>query len=148
MAQENTPKRPPSAEEIKAQLRRIKRGIRITKITCTRSVKGRNGDSFVGFSAAWQSVQDDNGGPGADVQAETEDDNAYAAQGLTLKEAKLARYMVGMEADLAALESALANGSITPNYFKDAVRGVKNNYDMLVLREMGAAPDEVKSDAQ
>lgn len=148
MAQQNTPKRAPSAEEIKDTLRRIKRGIRITKITCTRSVKGRNGDSFVGFSAAWQSVQDDNGGPGADVQAETEDDAAYATQGLTLKEAKLARYMVGMEADLAALESALANGSITPNYFKDAVRGVKGNYDMLVLREMGAVSDDIKPDGQ
>jgi len=135
---------PPTSDEIKEQLRKIRKGIRITKITTTRSVKGRNGDSFVGFSAAWQSVQDDHGGPGADVQANPEDDRVYAAQGLTLKEAKLARYMLAMECDLAALESALANGSITPNYFKDAVRGVKNNYDMLVLREMGALPDEGK----
>ena len=140
----NAKKSPPSPEEIKEKLRKIRKGIRITKITCTRSVKGRNGDSFVGFSAAWQSIQDDHGGPGADVQADVEDDQVYADQGLTLKDAKLARYMVAMEADLGALESALANGSITPNYFQDAVRGVKNNYDALVLREMGALPDEGK----
>ena len=135
---------PPTSDEIKEKLRKIRKGIRITKITTTRSVKGRNGDSFVGFSAAWQSVQDDHGGPGADVQADPEDTQVYAAQGLTLKDAKLARYMLAMECDLAALESALANGSITPNYFKDAVRGVKNNYDMLVLREMGVRLDEDK----
>lgn len=133
-----------SPEAIKDHLRQIRKGIRITKITCTRSVKGRNGDSFVGFSAAWQSVQDDVSGPGADVMAGPDDDHTYASQGLSLKDAKLARYMLSMECDLAALESALANGSISPNYFKDAVRGVKNNYDMLVLREMGALPDEGK----
>lgn len=144
----NTKKIPPSPEEIKEKLRKIRKGIRITKITCTRSVKGRNGDSFVGFSAAWQSVQDDHGGPGADVQADEEDDRVYADQGLTLKDAKLARHMLAMEADLAALESALANGSITPNYFQDAVRGVKHNYDMLVLREMGALPDEGKANGR
>jgi hypothetical protein len=127
----------PSKDEIREHLRRVRRGIRITKITCTRSVKGRTGDSFVGFSAAWQSVQDDHSGPGADVMAGPEDDHVYAQQGLTLKDAKLARYMLSMECDIAALESGLANGTITPGYFADASKGVKNNYEQLVLREMG-----------
>lgn len=131
----------PSPDEIRQYLRKIRKGLRITKITCTRSVKGRNGDSFVGFSAAWQSIQDDHSGPGADVMATPEDDQVYASQGLSLKDAKMARYMLSMECDVAALESGLANGSITPDYFKDAVRGVKNNYDMLVLREMGSLSD-------
>jgi len=143
MADEKT-KTGPTSEEIKSHLRKIRKGIRITKITTTRSVKGRGGDSFVGFSAAWQSVQDDHSGPGADVMADTEDDQVYASQGLSLKDAKLARYMLSMECDIAALESALANGSIAPDYFKDAVRGVKSNYDMLVLREMGATPNDGK----
>jgi hypothetical protein len=137
-------KTPPTPDEIKEHLRSIRKGLRITKITCTRSVKGRNGDSFVAFSAAWQSVQDDHGGPGADVMADAEDDRVYAEQGLSIKDAKLARYMLAMECDLAALESALANGSIGAEYFKDSVRAVKSNYDALVLREMGVTPDDSK----
>jgi len=125
-------------DEIRERLRRIRDGIRITKITCTRSVKGRNGDSFVGFSAAWQSVQDDQGGFGADVGAGPEDDAAYAAQGIKMQDAKLARYMLSMECDIAALESAAANGSISPQVFQDSVRGVRETYNRLVLREMGA----------
>lgn len=132
----------PSMDEVRDRLRKIRKGIRITKITCTRSVKGRTGDSFVGFSAAWQSVQDDVSGPGADVAASQEDDAAYAEQGMTLKDAKLARYMLSMECDLAALESAAANGSITPGFFSDATKGVKNNYEQLILREMGMLPKE------
>ena len=146
MSDASAPTRP-SKEEIQAKLREIRKGIRITKITCTRSVKGRNGDSFVGFSAAWQSVQDDVSGPGADVNADVQDDAVYAWQGMTLKDAKLARYMLSMETDIAALESAVANGSITPNYFADAVRGVKNNYNELVLRTMGVISDDDNGDS-
>jgi hypothetical protein len=131
----------PDTHEIKERLRRIRDGLRITKITCTRSVKGRNGDSFVGFSAAWQSVQDDQGGMGADVGAEPEDDVVYASQGIRLQDAKIARYMLSMECDVAALESAAANGSISPQMFQDSVRGVKENYNRLVLREMGVKTD-------
>lgn len=141
MSEASTSNRPSKAE-IEERLRRIRKGLRITKITCTRSIKGRNGDTFVGFSAAWQSVQDDHGGPGADVMATATDDQVYAAQGMPLKDAKIARQMLAMECDLAALESALANGTISPNYFKDAARGVKNNYNQIVLREMGALHDD------
>lgn len=127
----------PDMREVKKRLRRIREGIRITKITCTRSVKGRNGDSFVGFSASYQSVQDDMGGYGADVCATPEDDAAYAQQGTTLQDAKLARYLLSMECDLAALESAAANGSISPQMFQDSVRGVRETYNKLVMREVG-----------
>lgn len=127
----------PTRAEIVERLRRVRSGIRITKITCTRSVKGRSGDSFVGFSAAWQSIQDDSGGQGADLMASSDDEAAYARQGMTLEDAKIARYMLSMEADLAALESAAANGSISPKYFQDSVAGVKANYNRLVLRAMG-----------
>jgi len=136
----------PSKAEAQTELRRIRSSLRITKITCTRSVKGRNGDSFVGFSAAWQSVQDDVSGPGADVNADAEDDAVYAQQGMTLKEAKLARYMLAMECDIAALESAVANGTITPQYFEDAVKGVRNNYNQLILRDMGLLSDDNNGD--
>lgn len=132
----------PTKAEILERLRRVRNGLRITKITCTRSVKGRNGDSFVGYSAAWQSVQDDSGGPGADVQAGPEEDRAYANQGMRIEDAKIARYMLAMEADIAALESAAANGSISPRLYQDSVASVKANYNRFVLRAMGVPSND------
>ena len=126
-------------EKILQRLRTIRDGIRITKITCTRSVKGRNGDSFVGFSATYQSVQDDHGGLGADAMTSGDEDVALGESGIGLKDAKIARYMLAMEADLAALESAASNGSISAQYFQDSVRGVKENYNKLVMRALGGS---------
>jgi hypothetical protein len=104
-------------------------------------VKGRNGDSFVGFSAAWQGVQEEAGKTG-DVHVDIEDEKDQAAQGLSIKDARLARHMLAMEVDIAALESAVANGTIGQDYFADATRGVRNNYNELVLREMGLMNDD------
>lgn len=129
-------------DELKAQLKAIRNKIRVTKVVATRSVKGRNGDSFAGFSAGWQSVQDDHGGPGADAMPTPEDDAAYAAQGMTLKEARIAHYMIAMTADIAALESAHANGSISNKYFSDASIGVKNNYGRLIQKVMGKSSND------
>lgn len=131
----------PNNEEKRAalqeRLRKIRGNIRITKISCTRSVKGRGGDSFVGFSAAFQSVQDDHGGMGADVMPDASEDAEMAEQGISLADAKIARLMLSLEVDLAALESAAANGSIDSDRFRDSVAGVKNNYNRLVMRALG-----------
>jgi len=138
----------PTKEEIRQRLTRIRDGIRITRITCTRAVKGRNGDSFVGFSASWQSIQDDRGGPGTDLLAEPEDERVLAQQGATIKDARIARYLLAIECDVAALESAVANGSITPGYFRDAVRSVRENYNGFILREMGVSRDDDNGDPE
>lgn len=127
----------PTKEQVVETLKRIRAGIRITKITTTRSVKTSRGDSFVGFSAAWQSVQDDHGGAGADLVPSEQDEKTFASQGLTIKDAKIARHMLAMECDIAALESAVANGSISSEYFRDAAAGIRNNYNRLVLSELG-----------
>lgn len=129
-------------EQVEQKLREIRRGIRVTKITATRSIKGPRGDSFVGFSATWQSVQDDYSGPGADVMPDAEQEASYAEQGLPLSDAKLARYMLSMEADLAALESAVANGGITADFYEKSVKAVKTNYNALVLKALKVKPDE------
>jgi hypothetical protein len=130
----------PSKEEVLAKLRAIRAGLRVTKITSSRTVKSRNGDSFVGFSASYRTFQ-----------GETEDDSHVASdedlseeRGATLSDAKLARYVLSMECDVAALESAMINGGITQEYFRDAVRGVQNGYNQLILREMGVVTDDSK----
>ena len=136
----------PTKTEIKERLRKIREGLKITKITATRSVKGPNGDSFVGFSAVYQSVQNDYGGAGADVLETPEDRQAYIEQGISLQEAKVARYMLAMECDIAALESAAANGSISAQRFQDSISGVKESYTRLILREMGVKNGRVSEE--
>jgi len=136
MAEDN-PNNEERRAEIQERLRKIRGNLRITKITCTRSVKGRGGDSFVGFSAAFQSVQDDHGGMGADVMTTASEDEVLAEQGVPLADAKVARLMLSLEVDLAALESAAANGSIDSDRFRDSVTAIKKNYNRLVLRALG-----------
>jgi hypothetical protein len=133
--------------DLKTELRAIRDKIRITKVVATRSVKGRNGDSFAGFSAGWQSIQNDYGGPGADAMSDPEEDASNASQGMTLKEARVAHYMIAMTADIAALESAASNGSISDRYFNDTAAAVKNNYGRLIQKVMGTSSDADKPES-
>lgn len=128
----------PTKDEVLAKIREIRRSLRVTKITCTRTVKTRNGDSFVGFSASYfhDDGEDDSGGA----------EETTTLRGLTLADAKLARYSLSMECDVAALESAMVNGGISTDYFRDAVRSVRNNYNQLILREMGVITDDNNND--
>lgn len=138
MSDENT-------DNFAAQLKAIRDKIRVTKVVATRSVKGRTGDSFAGFSAGWQSVQDDFGGPGADAMATDEDDLAQASNGMTLKEAKAAYYIVAMTADIAALESAACNGSVSDAYFQETSKKIRANYSRLIQKVLGGTHGD-KSD--
>lgn len=131
-------------KDLKTELRAIRDKIRITKVVATRSVKGQKGDSFAGFSAGWQSIQNDYGGAGADAMPDAQEDAENASQGMTLKEARVAHYMVAMTADIAALESAACNGSISDSYFNDTAAAVKNNYGRLIQKVMGTSSDADK----
>ncbi len=129
----------PSKEEVLAKMAEIRSSLVITKITCTKTVKSRNGDCFVGFSAAYRTFQDDGVG---DTHSSSTEDAVVAEQGLSLSDAKLARYALSMECDVAAYESALVNGGITPEFFRDIVRSIRNGYNQLILREMGVITDD------
>jgi len=98
-------------------LRTIKKRLRVTKVVCTRSVKGRGGDHYVGFSAGWDSVQDDGGG-GVDL-ASAQDAEGQAAHdsGMTLREARLAAY---------------AGAAVSEEAYLQAVRAIKANYSQLM----------------
>jgi len=113
-------------------LRTIKKRLRVTKVVCTRSVKGRGGDHYVGFSAGWDSVQDDGGG-GVDL-ASAQDAEGQAAHdsGMTLREARLAAYVLGMQADIAAHEAAYAGAAVSEEAYLQAVRAIKANYSQLM----------------
>lgn len=118
-------------DELKALIQRVKSRIRVTKVTATRSVKGRNGDTFAGFSASWDTVQDDVSGPGADSDL-TVETSEVAANGMTMAEAKVAHYLCAMQADISAHEAAMASGGIGAARCQDTIKGLKTNYARLI----------------
>lgn len=113
---------------------RLKAGLQVTKVIATRSVKGQRGDSFAGFAAAWKTVQED-GTQDMDPTA----GEVIPLQCLTLKEAKIAGYLLAMQADISAYEHAWAGGSITKSAMDDAIRTVRTNYLYLVQRATAPA---------
>ena len=101
---------------------RVKRNMKITKVVATRAVKTKKGDFFSGISSAWESTQDDAGGPGADLDVTSE-----SASGMTLLEAQVAQVILAKEASIGAWRAALSEGAITLDEFEAQVRNVKRN---------------------
>ena len=117
--------------EVRELIQRVASRVRVTKVVATRSLKTKNGDHFVGFAAAWDSVQDDVAGPGADVEL-VMDDREVVASGFTLKEAMVAQLIVALKANLAVHQDARASGSISTEHYEDSCRALKNNFSLLV----------------
>lgn len=127
-------------QEMKEMLKRVQRNLRVTKVVATRSVKGKFGDQFAGFAASYNSVQDEPAGAGKDLISVVEDPEG-ASSGMTLLEAKIAYYLVAMQADIAAHEAALASGGISSQHCADAVTSIKSNYGKLIRRALPADSD-------
>ena len=114
-----------------AEIAFIKKGLRVGKVVATRAVKTKHGDFFVGLSAAWDSTQEDAGGPGVgliDAMDEGEQHQALIQRGMTLKQAKVAGLVLGMQVDIQAVTHALCGGAISEVEFQNAVRAIKRNY--------------------
>lgn len=118
--------------EMEEAIRRVGKNLRVTKVVATRSVKGTRGDHFAGFSATYSSVQDEPAGMGKDLDLMDLDDGT-SDQGLGLQDARLAHLMVAMQADIAALDSALANGGIPASECKAEKQRIRDNYGKLTL---------------
>jgi len=130
-------------DKVRSKIAGLKAGVTVEKITCTRSVKGKNGDTYVGWSAGWSSVQDDVGGA-TDAQLSAEGE-VPKGRGLGLKDAKLASYLVAMEVDLQAHDHAMAGSNLSEADRQGAHRAIKHNYTRLVTEMMlasGALDDE------
>ena len=122
-------------EDQRAEIEMIKDGMRVSKVVATRAVKTKNGDFFVGMSAAWDTRQEDAGGLGADLIDGMEDGEQQAAimdGGMTLKKAKIAGYILGMQVDLQAMGHALGGGAISPDQHRQACTAIKRNYGKLL----------------
>jgi len=126
-----------SQDELKALMQRVKAGLKITKVVATRSVKGRGGDTFVGFSAAWNSVQED-GGQGV-ANAMDEGDEANSLNGMTMQEAIVASILLAREADTAAYRNAAAGGNIAQSHADGAIAAIRSNYSKMIVQALGNA---------
>jgi len=124
-------------DEQKAEIKYVRDGLRITKVVATRGIKTRTGgDYFVGMSAAWDSIQEDAGGMGADMIDALDEGEAQAAavqNGMTRKQAKVAATILGMEVDLQATSHALGGGAITEQEHRRATNAIKRNYSQLLV---------------
>ena len=117
--------------EQQAEILYVRDRMMVSKVVATRALKTKNGDFFVGLSAAWDSTQEDAGGMGADLidaMGEGEQDLAIIQRGMTLKQAKVAGLLLGMQVDIQAVTHALCGGAINEDEFNNAVRAIKRNY--------------------
>jgi len=122
-------------EEQMATLKMVKDGLRVSKVVATRAIKTKNGDFFVGMSAAWDTRQEDAGGMGADLidaMGDGEQHEAVMRGGMTLKEAKIAGCILGMQVDLQATSHALGGGAINKQDHQRATNAIKRNYSKLL----------------
>jgi len=129
-----------SQDELRALIKRVQAGLKVTKVVATRSVKGRCGDTFVGFSASWNNVQEDGGRDLVSVGDET--DVPQSLNGMTMQEASVACCLVAREADMAAYRNAAAGGNISPEQANAAVAAIKNNYNRMLVNILGAPPPD------
>lgn len=127
-------------DELQAFVARVRSKIRVTKVVATRSVKTKRGDFFCGMAAAWNTVQDDAGGEGADMDLVMHTAE-FAASGMTLQEAKVAHNLVALQADIGAYEAAFANGGISQTELDNALKGIKNNYSRIIRDALVAKED-------
>lgn len=94
-------------EAKKAVLRRIRNGLKVTEVFCTRIVKGNHGSVLVGLTAT------------LDKEASVED-------------GKIAALLLGAEVDQLAYDRAAAGSVISEKQHGVASRLTKNNYSGLV----------------
>lgn len=116
-------------------LKRVRSNLRVTKVVATRSVKGKYGDSYVGFSASWDSVQED-GGQGI-LSTGGEDDESRSETAMSLQEAIVSSCVLSREADLAAYRNAMAGGNISVDAYRAAVKTIRQNYSKAIVQMLG-----------
>jgi len=121
--------------EQKAEIAFIKNGLRVSKVVVTRALKTKNGDFFLGMSAAWDTTQEDAGGMGADLidaLGEGEQDLAIIQRGMDLRKAKLAGLILAMRVDLQAVGHTMCGGGISQADHDNACRAIKRNYGKMM----------------
>lgn len=119
-------------KETKERIKMIKERLRVTKVVCTRSIKGARGDNFVGWSCAWDTVQNDGT---QDLEEMVED--SVPVQAMALKDAQIATCLLGLQVDVAAHRNAKSNGNLSPAQADQMIDGIKRNYALQLAELVG-----------
>jgi hypothetical protein len=105
-------------QKLKEKLAELKSTIKVNQITISRVVKGRAGDTFISMNANYGSKED-----------------SENLEGLSLTDAKLASYLLGMQVNVIAHEQACASGIITSSQLDNAKQHLKSNFNKLMTGE-------------
>lgn len=133
----------------RAEITLIKNGLRVSKVVATRAVKTKNGDFFVGLSAAWDSIQEDAGGA-VDLLGGMDDVEQHAAiiqQGMTLRQAKIAGLILGMQVDLQAVTHAACGGALSEADLSGVSAAIKRNYSLKMAEVVTSKNGNPEGDA-
>lgn len=102
------------SEELKTQLTSIRSRMSFQQVVVSRVIKTRGGDVFLSMTSNLS--PDENGE-------------------CTIKDARLAALLLGLEVSLSAHEQATANGLMSPDDLDNAVSHLKSNYTHLLQRK-------------
>ena len=123
---------------------RVARNLVVTKVVATRSIRTSRGDHFAGFSAAFNSTQED-GGENL-LSALPEGDEARSVNAMTIEESMIAAAILGRQADLAALRNAVAGGSIPSAEGARIAERIRANYRTMLAEEVTDEPGKTPTD--
>jgi len=121
------------------RIQAIRSRMRVSKVVCTRSIRGPGGESFLGWSVGFESRQVDAGGASdlMGVQDGDEEQAALREYGMSRGDAKLASLLLGLDVDLQSLDNAVAGNVISAEDREKRLRAVKANYQQLLQAALG-----------
>jgi hypothetical protein len=119
-------------EALRAEVAGLRKKLAITKITVTRSIKSPRGDVFVGFSSAFDTVQDDISGPGSDSELLVSDSEVKQSA-LTLDEARMSHLVLSLEVNLAAAKTAFAEGFLSQDEYNNQIKSIRRRHTMMMV---------------
>ena len=130
--------------QIKSAIERVKKHIRVTKVVGTRAVKTKDGDFFAGISAAWDTTQDDAGGPGADLDL-VMSSSEIAQGGMTLLDARVSSVVVAMEASINAWRAAMSEGAVSEDQFNSRSERIRARAQTQIAKILDKAASQPQS---
>lgn len=116
--------------DINAFLKDLSQRLKVQKVVGSRTLKVNGGDYFASFAAVWNDGE----------EVAVDDSGMPVPNGLmSLREARVAHLLIAMHADIAAHDQALAGGSISEQFYRDAVSAIKSRFARRISRIMGAS---------
>lgn len=91
-------------EEIGALVAKVRAGLNVSRVSASRVVRGRLGETRAEFEAD------------------------FRGEPMSLREAVVAQAMVSREAEMAAIRASVANGNITPEQGNEYLGAVRSGY--------------------